>query len=199
LRTDCRPAPFCVPTQSTAVNTLKIAADEITIVRSIFPLSWVKWRHGNLLTFCSAESGVILREDHVTHRVGNVALRAARDHIRWRSLFKGILVSETKITPPLGLCRESLRVLHRYLQTGELAFKISVSAWSTFGSDAYEFFHHHRPFGIRPGLLPLPPSKRININVMKLWKGGLAIIEIIWSDWRADKNPLPIYISAKWN
>src|SRR5262245_57896528 len=157
------------------------------------------WQPTSLPGICAAQHRVVLREDHVTGCICDVTFRATGELIHCRLLLEGVTVSETEITPPFGVCRESLRVLHRRLKTGELAFKIAVSAWSLFGSDGREFFHHHGPVRKCPGPFPLPPGRRIDINVMKLRKGSLPIIKVIRSDGSADINPLPIYISAKCN
>ena len=115
------------------------------------------------------------------------------------SVLRGVLVAETEITPSFGLRRESRRVFYRNLQTGELALKITVSAWGAFGSDVGEFFYDHCTIRIGPGLLPLPPGKWIDINIMKLGKGGLPVIEIIWRNRCANKNPFTIYAGSGWN
>src|SRR5215468_3267481 len=151
------------------------------------------------VALCRAQNGVILREDHVTLCIRNVTLCASAEIFRRRLLFKGVMVSESKITPPFGLRRKSLRVLYRVLQTGELALKIAVPAWSVCGSDTGEFFDQYRPIGKCPGFLPLPPGSRIDIDVMKLGKVGLRRVEHIWSERLSHPNPLPIYVRAKGN
>src|SRR5689334_23547325 len=114
-------------------------------------------------------------------------------------LFEGVLVSKSKVSPTFALSRKSFRVLDRVLKTGELALIITFPAWGFFGSNTGELFDHHRAIGKRPGLLPLPPGGRIDIDVMKLGKAGLGWVELIWSDWLSYPNPFPIYVRAKFN
>src|SRR5690348_7127705 len=98
LETDCGSALLCDPTRSTAPTTPR-AATEIIMLRFIcliFDLN-------ASLALCRTENGVILRKDHVLCRIPKVALRATRESLLRRLLFKRVRVSELKKAPPFGL------------------------------------------------------------------------------------------------
>src|SRR5947209_9914427 len=121
-----------------------------------------------------------------------MALVARGDSALGHRGFERVLVAEAEVGPVGGLVLEALRVLDRGLQARELALEVALAAGRLLGPDAAEFLDDDGAVTELAGLLVVGEALAVHVDFVELRERGLAAVEVVRSQRRADVHPLAI-------
>src|SRR5262249_24095089 len=110
---------------------------------------------------------------------GLVASIARRSGLRVGFIFERILVAEREVGPLPWFVFESLRILNRRLQSGEVAHEVPFSTARLLGADEDKLLDDDGPIAKLPGLFEMVKTFGINVDGMKLGKCGFATVEVV--------------------
>src|SRR5215831_10642759 len=121
-----------------------------------------------------------------------MALATRGDSVLRHLRLERVLVTEAEVGPVVGLVLESLRVLDRGLQAGELALEVALAAGRLLGPDATELFDQDGAVPVLAGLLVVGEALGVHVDGVELGERGLAVVHVVGGYDLADVHPLAI-------
>src|SRR5262249_26958230 len=127
----------------------------------------------------SAQDGVVLSEYMIRLGAGLVASIARCSGLQGGFILERILVAEREVAPLRWFVFETLRILNRCFQSGEVAHEVPFSAARLLSADEDKLLDDDGPIAKLPGLFEMVEAFGINVDVMKLGKCGFATVEVV--------------------
>src|SRR5262245_15165661 len=135
---------------------------------------------------------VVLREDPVRlgiFLVARVALLSG--FLCYLSLVR-FVAAEVEVGPIARFVFKAFRVLDRSLQARVVTLEVAIATGRLLRSNTDEVFDDDSPITELAGLLPIGEAPGVDVDVVKLGKVGMAVIELVGGQGRADEHPLTI-------
>src|SRR6185369_17382900 len=98
---------------------------------------------------------------------------------------------ETEIGPVARFFGEAFGILDRSRNPDKLSGKVAVAAGTAFRADAGQLLHEDGAVGKLAGFLISGKTGGVDVDMMELRKSRLAVVHVVGSDRRPDKDPLP--------